>query len=125
MKYVPNGNPQPRNGRVIGHIIDGQYVPVQEKTASTGADMPSYGPAALVRSVTSDLMSELLAVYPAQDACSIMAIAALRVIKPAVTARRLSSHYELSFIYQQVLSRGCTFTKHCLHPSEKNRCRWE
>lgn len=98
VKYVPNGNPQPRNGRVIGHIIDGQYVPVQEKTASTGADMLSYGPAALVRSVTSDLMSELLAVYPAQDACSIMAIAALRVIKPAITTRRLSSHYELSFV---------------------------
>ncbi len=23
VKYVPGGNPQPRNGKVIGHIVDG------------------------------------------------------------------------------------------------------
>ena len=27
-KCVPGGKPQPRNGKVIGHIIDCQYVPV-------------------------------------------------------------------------------------------------
>ena len=32
-RYVKNGNPQPRNGKVIGHIIEGKYVPIQEKTA--------------------------------------------------------------------------------------------
>ena len=32
--YVQNGNPQPRNGKVIGHIIDYKYVPVPTKKGS-------------------------------------------------------------------------------------------
>ena len=38
-KYVPGGNPQPRNGRVIGHIINHRYVPVSSPMASEDADM--------------------------------------------------------------------------------------
>ena len=30
-KYVSNGNPQPHNGRVIGHIVDGVFVPAKDK----------------------------------------------------------------------------------------------
>ena len=26
VKYIPGGNPQPRNGKVIGHIINHEYV---------------------------------------------------------------------------------------------------
>lgn len=97
-KYVPGGNPQPRNGKVIGHIIDLEYVPVKQETASNGPEMLSYGAAALVKSVTGDLLSELLDVYPAKDAYTIMTIATLRVIKPAITAKRLSSEYNRTFV---------------------------
>ena len=98
IRYVPGGNPQPRNGKVAGHIIDGEYVPVQKQTAADGPDMLSYGASALVRSVTSDMLSELLQIYPAKDAYTIVAIAALRVIKPEIAARRLSSEYSRTFI---------------------------
>ena len=37
--YVKNGNPQPKNGRVIGHIIDNKFVPSQPK-ASTKEVIP-------------------------------------------------------------------------------------
>lgn len=30
VKYVSGGNPQPRNGRIIGHIIEDRYVPITE-----------------------------------------------------------------------------------------------
>ena len=33
-KYVPGGNPQPRNGKVIGHIIGNKYVPLQERACN-------------------------------------------------------------------------------------------
>ena len=33
-KYIPGGNPQPKNGKVIGHIIDYKYVPLTDNTAS-------------------------------------------------------------------------------------------
>ena len=42
-KYIQHGNPQPKNGRVIGHIFDGRFVPLHEATASSGPDMLSYG----------------------------------------------------------------------------------
>jgi hypothetical protein len=48
--------------------------------------------------VTSDILIELLAVYPAQDAFAIMAIATLYVIKPSITANRMSTHYQRTFV---------------------------
>ena len=67
-RYVPGGNPQPRNGKVIGHIRDGKYVPKQEPVASSVPDMLSYGASAFVRSVTGDILDDLLAVYAIKDA---------------------------------------------------------
>jgi hypothetical protein len=83
---------------VIGHIIDGQYVPVQEKTTARVPDMLSYGASALVKSVSSDILHELLNVYPAKEAFTIMAIATLRIIKPSITASRMQTHYHRTFV---------------------------
>ena len=98
VKYVAGGNPQPRNGRVVGHIIDLRFVPVQEATAAQGPEMLSYGASALVKSVTADILTDLLNVYPAQDAYAIMAIATLRVIRPAIASSRISTHYNRTFV---------------------------
>lgn len=74
-KYVPGRNSQPRNGRVISHIIGHRYVPVSSPTASEDADMLSYGASALVRTVTGDLFSDLLDVFDAGEAYAIMSMA--------------------------------------------------
>lgn len=97
-KYVPGGNPQPRNGKVIGHIIDYKFVPVCETAASKGPEMLSYGASALVKSVTADIFSDLLQVFPANEAYSIMAMATLKVVKPSVTLGRMSTHYKRTFV---------------------------
>ena len=97
-KYVPGGNPQPKNGKVIGHIIDYKYVPLTDSTASDGPDMLSYGASALVKSVSADLFSDLLKIYPANEAYSIMSIATLRVIKPKITLGRMATHYRRTFV---------------------------
>lgn len=62
--------------------------------------MLSYGGAALVKAVSSDLLSELLQVYPAKEAYTMMSIAALRVIKPGIAGNRYSTHYQRTFICQ-------------------------
>ena len=98
VKYVSGGNPQPQNGKVIGHIVDGVYVPIVPPSINVEADMLSYGACAFVRSVSQDLYSELLGIYSPKEAYTIMAIASLRVIKPEVSARRLSTHYRRTFI---------------------------
>lgn len=99
-KYVAGGNPQPRNGKVIGHIIDFKFVPLNNtpQPASDSPDMLSYGSSALVRSVTEDIRDDLLAVYDPLDAFAIMAVATLRVIKPSITANRMSTHYHRCFV---------------------------
>ena len=99
-KYVSGGNPQPKNGKVIGHIIDHKYVPIDATTNSVPVtpDMLSYGSSALVRSVTRDLEDDLLAVYDPADVFAIMSVATLRVIKPSVTAYRMSTHYNRCFV---------------------------
>ena len=99
-KYVAGGNPQPSNGKVIGHIIDFKYVPSGSKTSSVSdlPDMLSYGSSALVKSVSQDLKEDLLAVFDPDDAFAIMAIASLRVIKPSISANRMSTHYNRCFV---------------------------
>ena len=99
-KYVAGGNPQPRNGKVIGHIINFEFVPVDTESRSVPAtpDMLSYGSSALVRSVTRDIEKDLLAVYDPADVFAIMSIATLRVIKPSITVNRMSTHYNRCFV---------------------------
>lgn len=49
ISYTPGGNPMPSNGKVVGHIIDGVYVPKVAKTAKE-PEAFSYGAAAFVHS---------------------------------------------------------------------------
>lgn len=98
IKYVAGGNPQPRNGKVIGHIVDGRYVPVHEAVTESAPDMLSYGAAAFVYSVSEDILSDLMNVYSAKDAYTIMTIASLHILKPSIPANRLATHYNRTFI---------------------------
>ena len=99
-KYVAGGNPQPHNGKVIGHIIDMKYVPIGDIQAKADSvpDMLSYGASALVKSVTQDLKEDLLAVYDPSDVFAMMSLATLKVIKPAITASRMKTHYLRTFV---------------------------
>ena len=96
--YVPGGNPRPRNGKVIGHITNGVFIPIRQDVVDAQPDMLSYGAAAFAHSVTDDLLTELLQVYSPSDAYTIMAIAVLRVIRPSIVSSRLSTHYRRTFV---------------------------
>lgn len=98
VKYVPGGNPQPRNGKVIGHIVDGKYVPVNAPVADAKPEMLQYGASAFVYSVSADLIEDLLDIFAAKDAYSIMTIASLRVMRPSISSNRLASFYRKTFI---------------------------
>ena len=63
--YVSGGNPQPRNGKTIGHIIDFKFVPVLSATAQNGPAQLCYGNASFVKSVSDDLYTEQHAFLPA------------------------------------------------------------
>lgn len=97
IKYVRNGNPQPGNGKVIGHIIHGMFVPVADRLSDV-PDSLSYGAAAFAKSVSDDIFEDLLAVYPANEAAEIMVVAMLKVLRPKITANRYSTHYGRTFV---------------------------
>ena len=100
IKYGASGNPQPINGSIIGHIVDQRFVPVADNVAQVEPDMLSYGAAAFLHGCSADLLNDLYAVYSVTDAQRIMTIAALRVLKPRITAHRMSAEYQRTFLYR-------------------------
>jgi len=99
IKYIQHGNPQPGNGRVVGHIINGTFVPVADRT-TTVPDSLSYGTAAFAHSISDDIFRDLLAVYPANEAAEIMVIATLKVLRPRIVSNRYATHYGRTFVSQ-------------------------
>ena len=97
-RYIEHGNPQPHNGSVIGYILDGSFVPVQERCAQQGSDALSYGSSAFVRSVVSDIITDLFDVFDVKESYAIMSIATLRIIEPRIAIRRYSTHYKRTFV---------------------------
>lgn len=95
--YMPGGNPQPRNGKTIGHIVDGHFVPLAPKATHELHEL-SYGGSALIRSVTGDLYEDLLKVYDCKEATTIIALASLKVLFPDRPASRMASSYNRTYI---------------------------
>jgi len=106
--YESGRNPRPMNGKVIGHIINGEYVPKAEKTKTEPEEL-SYGACALIQKEAADIYKDLLSVYPAKDATTIMAIAMLRVIKPHIASNRYSTEYTRTFT--KIFYPGCALSK--------------
>lgn len=96
-KLSSNGNPMPINGRTVGHIVDGRFIALASKSVKC-PDMASFGASAFVRSCSMDLLDDLYAAYPVEEAWKIMAIASLRVLKPQISNKRLLSEYSRTFI---------------------------
>lgn len=95
--YVPGRNPQPVNGGVIGHIIDFEFVPVREPMGSNGPEELQFAPVALFRSVTEDVLEDLISIIDADDVYLMMAVAALRFAHPGISDKRLSTDYRRTF----------------------------
>lgn len=97
VKYVKNGNPQPGNGKVIGHIINERFVPITERMSDV-PDSLSYGTAALAKSISDDIFDDLLSVYPPNESAMIITVAMLKVLRPGIAANRYSTHYGRTFV---------------------------
>lgn len=98
VKYIPGKNPQPINGKVIGYIYQGKFV---EKAKMPGADGPSalsYGTAAIAKSVSQDLLEDLQKCMDIEYATKLYAAALLKVVKPSVKSKRMSTEYERTFV---------------------------
>ena len=98
VKYIPKGNPQPRNGKVVGHIINYKYVPIPEINIYSGPTKLQYGLSTLIKNLTEDVYEDLLKIFPASHAASIMAIASLKIIHKNCPDQLLSTNYKRTFL---------------------------
>ncbi len=102
-----DGKPKPVNGPIIGHIVDGQYVPIapEQILGKSTSDIDT-SPVAIKRwadiqlcsEVGKSLYEELLAVYNPEDAARIMCLAILQVCNPGLRDDQLADAYEESFL---------------------------
>lgn len=97
VRYVPHGNPQPISGRVIGHIVNGRFVPSLPRLEKA-PDFLSFGPSAFVHSVGHDVYDDLLSSYAPGEAAQIMVMACIKAITPAVRYSRMSTEYEANWL---------------------------
>lgn len=88
-----DGRAQPHNGRTIGYIRDGVFVPKEDEHAQSGPATLSFGGAAFVKSVVRDMTDDLLAVFDSRDAYAVLAIATLRILAPGISVRRYAEAY--------------------------------
>ena len=96
--YIHHGNPQPINGKVIGHIVGNKFVPIKQRPAIDGPDSLSFGSSALVFSVIGDVEDDLYAEMDVRDAQTLLAAAMLRIIKPGIVLHRYSTYYNLTYV---------------------------
>ena len=98
VKYVKNGNPQPISGKIVGYIINGQYVPRQTVVTPVFPEFLSWGGAAFVKSVSEDILQDLYKVMDCKNAILTLVLAALRILYPRVPNSRLRSRYQKSYL---------------------------
>lgn len=109
-----NGRHLPVNGPTIGHIVNYQYVPLDDTKPSDVSDAPvdlkDWANVVLCDRLFKDMLDELQAVYSQQDAMKIYSIAILRVCDAGIKDNELKEAYDTSFLselYQDVaLSRN-------------------
>lgn len=97
-----NGKNYPVNGPTVGHIINGEYVPIENNSpqpiSMADISIKEWGGVQLCLDLIDDLRKELLQLYNQKDTNKILAIAILRVLHPGITNCELKEKYDESFL---------------------------
>ncbi len=97
--YRKGKTPSPRNGAVVGHIYNDEFIPIKKLvSAISESSFLSYGPSALIKSLSDDILDDLLKCYEISDAIKIFVMAAIRVINPHVPNSRIGTLYKRHFL---------------------------
>ena len=92
---LAGGTRQARNGRTLGHIINGIFVP-RKDAANPAPQWLSVSTASLVHSMCSDIASDLAAAAGRDMACAMLAAACLHLDHPAAPLTALPARYASS-----------------------------
>lgn len=95
-----DGRRVPVEGPIIGHIINGEYVPIDEKqrVSESPVDIKDWANIEFVTYCSSDLLDELCEVYHGDDALKLYCMAVLRVCYHGIKDDELKDAYDNSFL---------------------------
>lgn len=95
-----DGRSRPRNGRIVGYIIDGKFVKRtdNEDVGPEEVSMMTWAVERLALDLTSDVISDLRSVYSEQEAEMLYAMAILRVRHPDLRNSRMRRDYTESLL---------------------------
>ena len=93
-----------KNGKVVGHIIDMAYVPLEEPgIPEVGrVDLKDYGNVHLCEMLSQDILEQLLRYYNPEDSRRIYVMAALRACYDSIKDYMLERQYEESFLSESI-----------------------
>ncbi|MDO5861900.1 MAG: transposase [Thermoplasmata archaeon] len=94
------GRKLPVDGRIVGHIVNGRYVPreVEEHIPTNEVDIKDYGNILLCDHLFQDLLDSLRKVYCEAECQQIMCIAVLRACYPHIKDDELEKRYGQCFL---------------------------
>ena len=95
-----DGRSRPKNGAIVGFIIDGEYVerPVPGPLEPEEIRMTSWAVERLVLDTTKDVIEDLRKVYGEEDAETLYCVAILRVRSPDLRNSRIKRDYDESIL---------------------------
>ena len=95
-----DGRSRPKNGAIVGFIIDGEYVerPVPGPLEPEEIRMTSWAVERLVLDATKDVIEDLRKVYGEEDAETLYCVAILRVRSPDLRNSRIKRDYDESIL---------------------------
>lgn len=96
------GRHLPVNGPTIGHIVNGEYIPVRAaepaNVSVSPVDLKDWADVVLCDKLFQGILDELYSVYSRPDAMKLYCIAILRVCNPGIKDYELKEAYETSFL---------------------------
>lgn len=95
-----DGRRIPVEGSVIGHIVDGEYVPIDgtEKCGTEDPDLRDWANVTLISSVGRDILDLLKEYWHIDEARQLWCMAVLRVCYPGVKDKDLKRRYDAGFL---------------------------
>ena len=100
--WKEDGRQKQKDGRTIGYILNGRFVPLPEDTippiSYSESDMLYWGPYQLIVNLSQDIWEDLLRVYNPADAEKIYSVAVLRTADNGLKDYELKDAYDNSYL---------------------------
>ena len=111
---MKNGKPTPVELGVIGHIVNGRYVPKQKRLNISTIEFKEFDGSTLAYRLSKDVFDMLLEIYNVEQAKEIYTYALIRAIHGDVPDKEIGHFYHESFISEYVPKVGVSKNTICV-----------